>query len=243
MTLGLHESRLRQRRRRRLAIIKWVFMLAVFAVLGFWAYRTGAFLAEREVRELRTEIDRLTAALVDVRQEREALAAGIEAARQREAEWQNRYRQDVPTGKAKEIFQLAQQRLAEGVSADRLAFVIGATDAKDNCRGKPDTRRFILPTANSSGGNDTIAFADGTIRITGEGQPAIGPSGSPHGYYDPGKPVTIRFIQLGGRTSEVSGELPLTHSVVQNKREYRFTIAAGDPRGFVYVTADDCAFP
>ena len=122
MTLGLHESRLRQRRRRRLAIIKWVFMLAVFAVLGFWAYRTGAFLAEREVRELRTEIDRLTAALVDIRQEREALAAGIEAARQREAEWQTRYRQDVPTGQAKEIFQLAQQRIAQGVSADRLAF-------------------------------------------------------------------------------------------------------------------------
>ena len=243
MTLGLHESRLRQRRRRRLAIIKWVFMLAVFAVLGFWAYRTGAFLAEQGVRELRGEIDRLTAALVDVRQEREALAAGIEAAREREAEWQNRYRQDVPTGTALEIFQLVQKRLEAGVAPDRLAFVVGATDAKDNCRGRPETRRFILPTPNSSGGNDTVAFADGSIRITGQGESAIGAGGSPQGWYDPAKPVTIRFVQLGGRTSEATGALPLTHSVVQNKREYRFTIAAGDPRGFVYVTADDCAFP
>src|SRR3546814_19973300 len=89
-------------------------MLAVFAVLGFWAYRTGAYLAEQEVRALRGEIDRLTAALVDIRQEREALAAGIEAARQREAEWESRYRQDVPTGTAREIFSLAQTRIAAG---------------------------------------------------------------------------------------------------------------------------------
>src|SRR3546814_10340201 len=129
-------------------------MLAFCAVLGFWAYRTGAYLAEQEVRALRGEIDRLTAALVDIRQEREALAAGIEAARKREAEWESRYRQDVTTGTAREIFSLAQKRIAAGVPAERLAFVIGATDAKDNCRGRPPTKRFILQTAHTSGAND-----------------------------------------------------------------------------------------
>src|SRR5690606_22166602 len=183
------------------------------------------------------------AALVDVRQEREALAAGIEAARKREAEWEHRYRQDVPTGTAREIFALVQQRIAAGVPADRLAFVIGATDAKDNCRGRPQTKRFILQTPRTSGANDTIAFADGSIRITGRGEPTIDANGGPLGWFDPSKPVTVRFTQLGGRTSEATGTLPLSHSVVQNNREWRFNIAAGDPRGFIYVTADDCAYP
>ncbi|MFN4088626.1 MAG: hypothetical protein ACK4QW_06215 [Alphaproteobacteria bacterium] len=129
------------------------------------------------------------------------------------------------------------------MAPDRLAFVIGAIDPKDNCRGRPETRRFILPTPAASGGNDTVAFADGSIRITGRGESVMGAGGAPQGWFDPAKPVTIRFVQLGGRTSETAGVLPLTHSVVQNKREYRFTIAAGEPRGFVFVTADECAFP
>src|SRR3546814_10317601 len=87
----------------------------------------------------------------------------------------------------------SQKRIAAGVPAERLAFVIGATDAKDNCRGRPQTKRFILQTEHTSGANDTVGFGDGSIRITGRGEYGRDSSGAPRSAFDPAKPVTVRF--------------------------------------------------
>ena len=242
MTLDLRESRLRQRRRRRLAAIKWIFLLLLFVALGFWAYDSGSALAEQEVGMLRDEIGRLTRSVAELKQERDGLLVQMQAARNREKEWEQRYAQDVPTGEAKRIFALIQDRLRAGVAPERVAFVLRMVENKDRCDGKPSTKRFILPTPTSEGGNDSVAFADGAIRVTGQGEPASDGRGGLQAWFDPAKPVSIRFTSLGGKNSEVSGKLPLYHSIVRGDSEYRFTIAAGD-RSFVTVTGDRCAYP
>jgi hypothetical protein len=40
----------------------------------------------------------------------------------------------------------------------------------------------------------------------------------------------------------IEGVVPLTHSMVVDRREYRFSVVAGDQR-FVEITAQDCALP
>jgi len=242
MTLGLHESRLRQRRRRRLAILKWVFVLGALLFAGYYAYETGSALAQQEVRDLRREIDRLRGSVAELTNAREELAREVEAARDREEQWAERYRRDVPTGETKELFALVQDRLSSGVPADRLAFVIGATSTAASCDGRPETKRFIVPTPIYQGANDSVGFANSTIRITARGESAINRNGNPEAWFDPAKPITVTFASLGGKSSEVSGLLPLHHSVVKGENEYRFTIAAGN-RGFVNVTGDRCDYP
>ena len=74
------------------------------------------------------------------------------------------------------------------------------------------------------------------------GQSATSASGQPEGWYDPAKPVVLKFSHLGGESSEVTGMLPLHHSMLVGDSEYRFTATAGD-RGFINVTADRCKFP
>ncbi len=243
MTLGLRESRLRQRRRRRLAILKWSVLFLVFVALGLWAYESGSALAEQEVLDLRQEIGRLTETVSELRRDRAALIAQLEASRQREEDWARRYAEDVPTGKGKEIYGLVQERLVAGVDPDRLAFVVRAADNEDECDGKPVTKRFILPTPGHKDGNDSVGFADGAIRITGQGEAATDGRGGRYGWFDPARPVTIHFTHLGGKSSEVTGKLPLYHTVVKGSSEYRFTVVAGEQRGFVYVTGDRCAYP
>jgi len=53
----------------------------------------------------------------------------------------------------------------------------------------------------------------------------------------------VHFSRLGGETSKATAKLPLHHSVVLGDHEYRFTVTAGNSRGFVNVTADRCTFP
>jgi outer membrane murein-binding lipoprotein Lpp len=246
MSLDLSESRLRQRRRRRLATIKWTVLFVLFVALGILAYRSGLALAEQEVRQLSSEIGRLSQDVAALQGQRDGLQTELNAARLREQEWQQRYARDVPTGEAKRIFGLVQDRLAAGVASDRIAFVVRTVDNRDTCDGRPTTKRFILPLARGGAdedGNDSISWANGVIQITGTGQAATDGRGGPYGWYDPAKPVTIRFAQLGGRgVSAVEGKLPLHHSVVRGNSEWRFTIATGS-RGFVTVTGDRCTYP
>ncbi len=88
-----------------------------------------------------------------------------------------------------------------------------------------------------------MTFADNAITVIGEGEPAVNAANQPEAWFDPAKPLTVHFSRLGGQTSKATAKLPLHHSVVLGKYEYRFTVTAGNTRGFVNVTADRCTFP
>ena len=104
------------------------------------------------------------------------------------------------------------------------------------------TRRFLLQTPLYNGANRSVSFANNTVTVEGEGESARDSDGKPEAWYDPAKPVRIRFTMIGGETSEVSGKLPLHHSVVADGAEQRFSVVAGE-RGFVEIVGDRCRFP
>lgn len=104
------------------------------------------------------------------------------------------------------------------------------------------TRRFILQTPTTSGANDSVGFAEGFLTVTGTGMSKLTADGNPEAWFDPAQPVTIFFTHLGGEWTDVTGILPLHHSVVVNQTIQRFTIIASE-RSFVNVTALVCAYP
>jgi hypothetical protein len=243
MPLSLHESRRRSRRQRRSRIMTGFTILAIFAALEYAAYAAGGHLAEREVGQLRGEIDHLKQNIAMLEDRDTKLQASVQEANAQEAYWKQMYERDVPTGPAKDLQAQVRARLAEGVLPARLSMAIGAVVNKPACEEKPITKRFIVRTPLHPGGNDSVGFADNAITVTAEGKTATTGDGAKLASFDPAQPVTVHFLTLGGRKVEASGVLPIQYSVLTDKAEYRFAFQASDARGFVTVTGDKCKAP
>jgi len=246
MSLGLRESRTKQRRQRRARFLKWLFLLGCVTAGGVALYRAGAMVSQGQIRQLQSETSRLSSAVTEVEKRNLDLMASTEQAKLSAQEWQRRYEQDVPKGPTQRLYGLIVRQLEAGADEYRLAFLIDAASEDRSCANTPTTKRFLVTTP-IPGGTDpsarSVSFADNAITVVGEGEPAVNAAGQSEAWFDPAKPVTLLFSRLGGETSRVTAKLPLHHSIVLGNQEYRFTATASDSRGFINVTADRCAFP
>ncbi|RDD60383.1 OmpH family outer membrane protein [Ferruginivarius sediminum] len=242
MTLGLQETRSRRRRQRRWTLVKWILILAALGAAGAFAYETGSQLARIEVVRLEEELDALQSDLSKVEKEKRDLRVELQETQDELQTWQQRYREEVPSGDPAKLLGLVRERLNDGLSADRLAFVVSKASENTECDAGPATRRFIVQTPLSTGAGQAVAFADGTITVSAEGASATDAQGRAEAWYDPDQPVTVRFTLLGGETDSVEGSLPIHHSIVRDGKEHRFSIIAGK-RAFVEVTWERCAYP
>ena len=90
---------------------------------------------------------------------------------------------------------------------------LGLSERLDHCaRTSPRrpvmlTKRFVVNDQAVSGKNDTVSFANanGALTITDHGEADRNVNYQSASWFDPGKPVAVRFIHLGGESSEVSG--------------------------------------
>lgn len=242
MALGLHESKWRRRRNLRWRVIKALLVLALLLAAGLFAYETGSMLAQMPVRNLEQQLARLNQDIEALRQANAQLSDSAKAARESETEWQKRYEMDAPVGESKELFNLLRDRMAAGIEARRLSFVIQATGNARTCNDGAATKRFMVKTPLYHGANDQVSFGKETITITAEGANAVNASGKAEGWFDPASPVTVRFTEIGGKSSEKTGTLPLHHAMVTGGQEYRFTVVNG-PTGFLKVSGKRCKFP
>jgi len=243
MSLGLHENRQRRRRRFWWGITKWTIALILVLAAGVYSYRIGTQLAERDVVKAQERIASLEQEVTGLQQQSATLATDLAKARESIAGWQARYQREVPTGFVKDMMQLVQQKLEAGADQERLAFLVSAADKPRACDGQPETKRFIVTTELQTGGaNDAVSFGDRTITVTAVGEAAHDPNGNLEAWYDPQKPIKVTFTQIGGKTIQAEGALPLHHSVVAGDNEFRFTVLPG-ARGFLTVTADRCDYP
>lgn len=243
MSLGLHETRSRRKRRVRWAVAKWVLALALIVAAGVFAYQTGTGLAEREVRSLSREIAALTARAEELQAQNTDLQANVILVDRRLEEAQARYKKDVPTGRMAELLDRLEAKLKAGVSLDRLQFLIDSADNPRDCAAEPATKRFLVQTPLYSGANDSVTFANGTLTVTAQGESAVNEAGQVEAWFDPAKPVAVRFTQIGGKVTEAAGKLPVHASVVFGGNEYRFTVVAAGTRGFVQASGDRCKYP
>jgi len=74
------------------------------------------------------------------------------------------------------------------------------------------------------------------------GEAARNAEGLAEAWFDPAAPVRVDFRTLDGEVATVEGVVPLSHQMVVDEREYRFSVVAGE-RSFLEITAQACAFP
>lgn len=242
MSLGLYENRQRQRAKRRWATIKFVFVLLLFGAIAAVSYDLGAKRGGDRIAELTAGLESANSRLANLQaseEEAQEIAAG---ARDEAAAWEARYRDDVPEGFFKEMLDRIRAKREEGVSEERLTFLIEAARKVESCDEGAATKRFIVRTPLSKGANDSVAFGDGLLTVTASGPSARDANGNPEAWFDPDKEITLTVTSLGGEEQTASGLLPLHHAMVAGGREYRFTARAGG-RGFLEVTGSSCAFP
>lgn len=241
MSYGLYDYDRRYRRRFWARLAKTLIGLGLLVALGAFSYQLGVEqLKSREVTLL-AELETRGAALRQAEQRIAQLQQAAQTAQVRANELEVLYQRDVPSGDLARLTELAARRLSEGVDPARLAFVLEQTANVRSCTQR-ETKRFVLPTALYKGQNTSVSFAEGAVTVTGEGEAFRNAEGNRESWFDPTRPVTLRFIQAGGETTEATGVLPVMKSVVVGDREFRFTISAG-ARSFVEVSGDNCRFP
>lgn len=216
-------------------LFKLGFTAGMIGTAAWFAYETGRQLSADEIAGLNSRIQTLETTASARQQEVERLQVTQAAAEERAEDYRQRY-EDVAPEAVRAIITQARAKMEEGLSADRLAFVISQAEEPRSC-APTETRRFIARTQNYDGANTWVRFND-TLTITALGQAA---SDGRAEWFDPGAEVVLTFSPLGGKAQEIRGKLPLQHAMVFKGKEYRFTATPGQ-RGFVEVTGDWCAF-
>lgn len=217
--------------------------MSVFGGLGLASYQSGKTLAELELRQAQGEIARLAGKVRELEAKNAELRTVAEISKMREAELQRRYDTEVPTGDRKALLALIDEQLGKGARTDRLRFLIAAASDEEKCDGEPVTKRFIVRTPVHDGGSASVSFADGSLTVSADGEPAVDDQGRVLAWFDPAKTLTLKTARLGEPPKSLQGTLPMHHALVVNGSEYRLSVVAGDRAGFVNVTADRCRFP
>ncbi len=242
MSFGYWEH---DRRRRRQQIIwgwaKFLFYVGLLVISALFAYQLGVEQWRQREEARRQEIESLARERAELQQNILSLQQAIATARLRAERAEQRYAEDVPTGPLQQVLELVAQRLSDGVSFERLSFVIAQASNQRNCDAA-ETKRFLIQTPLYQGSNTSVAFLDGTITVTGSGESATSNDGKAEAWFAPDKPVILRFTVIGGEQSVAEGVLPLHNSIVMNNTEHRFTITSGG-RGFVSIAGDRCSYP
>ncbi|TVQ29824.1 MAG: hypothetical protein EA356_15685 [Geminicoccaceae bacterium] len=240
-TLG--SSKRQRQRQARLRVVRAMLALALVVGLGVVAYQTGRAQNAAVIDRLDGEVARLETAVRTVRGEATAAREQARAATDRAIAIAERYRRDVPQEERADLLALLDRRLADGLTVERLAFVLQNVQPREDCADTVETRRFLVTTPVAVTREATVSFGGNRIIVTGQGTPDRDDEGRPVGWFDVAQPVSIRFLKLDGAVSLAEGVLPLSHRVIDGDREWRFLIRPQTERGFVEVSGRTCAFP
>ena len=242
MSFWIQEERSERRRRRRRGLIRWVFGLSLIGALAYYGYEAGNMLAESKLDGLNAEVARLEDTIVGLEHSLAKSQIALKAERRVAGEWERRFRENILEERMKDMLALVTAKLDAGIDEERLAFLINSASNPRACEGNAKTKRFLVQTPLFKGANDSVGFHDNTITVTALGESAVNEAGQREGWYDPAKPMTLRFTHIGGETGEKTGKLPLQHSLVVDDDEFRFSAVSG-AQGFVKVTGDRCEYP
>ena len=238
-TLNSYQRKNRQKARSRFYMqLAFLFSAVFMAGAGYhfgeeqMAARVEQTLSE--ATELSADRDALHKQVID-------LQAADLVNRQKITDLEAQYRHMIPNETFEALINIMRDKIEAGVTLERMSTILSAAGNPRHCN-RPENKRFVLSTSLNKGKNSFATFSDGLVTVSGDGQTATSPEGKPEAWFDPAKPVSMKFHLIGGHVSVAEGDLPLQHSIIDDATEHRFTIEAG-PRGFVVVTADACDYP
>ncbi len=226
---------------RRIAV--WVLALVVILVAAYISFRQAASIATSEVAEMRVEQEELERELDNITLQNAGLLTALDEEQARAASLREQYQLDIPDAQTKAMLDALRERREAGVDPERLVEVIAGAQNQWECATGPETKRFVIQTPVNDGANDQVVFANGTVTVTGTGVSVRNPAGLPEAWFDAGQPVTLTFTRIGGEFTDVTGVLPLHHSLVFGTEIYRFSIVEAETLSFVSVTVQICTYP
>ena len=231
MSIGSRRSRERRRRTGQivLRVAKWLFMLAVFVGLGFYAYKSGLDLARAEVTVLERRLETQGADVRATHARNAQLDGELRQARADMAALQRRYERDVPTGDAAALFSLAQARIAAGVPRERVAQLLRDAGPVQQCTGRPTSRRFAVAYGPRIPDNAGIELLDGLVRVV---------MSAPNQSDDLTTAATVVITVAGQEPVTLTG-LPHRHQVVLGNAELTLNVTS-ELRGFGTAAISTC---
>lgn len=241
MSLGLYDYDRRYRRRFWAGFIKFVLFILLLVGVGLFTYQIGVEQFKERDASLRQEVANLQAERDRYYNLAQQLRQAQLNAEARVSELETRLARELPQGALADLVKLVARRLSEGLSVDRLSFVIAQAEEQRNCTAA-EVKRFVVSTPLVRNTANTVSFGNGAVTVSGSGRSATNASGAPEAWYDPALPLEVTITTHGGKQTVAEGTLPIHHSVVIDDYEYRVTIVPGN-RSFAEVTADRCPYP
>ena len=222
-----------------------VWVVALIFILGaaYISFRQAASLATTQVAEMRGDQELLERKLDDLGLQNAGLQRALEDEQGRAAALREKYELAIPDAETEAMLDALRERREAGIDAERLTEVIAGAQNEWTCPIEAETKRFVIQTPVNNGANDQAAFANGTVTVTGTGISVLSADGLPEAWFNAGEPVTLTFTRIGGESTDVTGVLPLHHSLLFGAEIHRFSIIQADTLSFVAVTGQVCAFP
>ena len=242
MNYGLGLSEKKKARDRRNRFFKFLFYVSLLGGAGAYGYFEGQTEADRQMENSQDQLDVLARENSQLHEKTRAAMDKQSAALAEARAWRTKFESEIPTGASLEILDLVRQRMADGLDAVRLINLISLAQNTKNCDPKPDTKRFIINTPIFTQAENSISLGNGSVTVTGDGISAMNEEGKPEAWYDPDKPVTVKFTKIGGNSETVNGNLPIHKSIVFGSDEYRFSILRGK-QSFASISVTRCDFP
>lgn len=237
--MSLYDSDRRYRRRFWCNLLRFIIYTGLLIVVALGAYQWGIEDLDTRVLGYQQEIYTLEAGREGLEQDNVNLRTVAAKATAAYRELKARYEEDVPKGEHKALYDQLKQKLNDGVSADRLAFLIKTAEDDRRCEDI-DSKRFLVRTPIVKGANTSVSYADEAIVVSAYGEPARNEAGQPLGWYDPAKPVRLEVARIDGEVTNSEGLLPQRQGTMHQGREYRFQLVATEGRGIVRVAAQVC---
>jgi len=241
MSFRLYDPHERRRQSAMQKAMRQTIVIVICIVVLSLIYHLGENMADAKGREAQNELAELRDNKTDMEKQLVTLRADNLTQQNKLDELGKQYQADIGDDNLRALNRLLRERLASGVTTERLQQVIAAASNVRNCSA-PDTKRFIVATPLSKSPASKVSFGSGMITITGDGVSAVNEKGGKDAWYDPEKPVHVTIAVRGGETANKESVLPIHYSVIQGATEYRFTIA-NSARSYAEVTADQCAYP
>ncbi len=225
-------SRERRRRRWRLLGRAAVLLggLALFGLIGHYAYQTGTALARIELGDLQKQIDRQAKQLQDQAAETDRLQKALAAAQDAAAALQRRYDADVPSGALAGLVLAVKQRLAAGLAADQIAKSLAELEPPRPCTEHATRKRFEIVAAGHGEG-EGVTFLDGLIQVTASVR------GDPD---DPAKPPTVTITRAWAAQPLKLTGLPVRQPIAIDGMQVTLTVEPADLHGYLFATLSTC---
>lgn len=241
MSLGFDQDRPRRSLLGR--IFKLVLVLAAMGGLALFTFQLGIEDERGRQGRLADEAIKLAEANQQLTDTNQALRGQLGAAQARLKELEGVIGATPRVSEAARILMpTIEKKLSEGMDPKRLADAMASVDKPRDCE-QPETKRFLVKTAlTSDGPNTSVGFSNGIVTVSGLGTTAKNAEGRPEAWFEPNEPITVRFIQIGGKAVETAGKLPIHHTLSIGQAEHRFSVMAS-ARGFVQVTSERCKIP